>query len=169
MEDALAEYGSFEVYEESTDAVCVADSGERPVSCRWRISNKGDNVNPNVRARLIARQMRQKGWAAIFAATPPLWVFRYLCAMATMDDPGVSRTRKMMIIDLKRAYFHSYASGQTFVKPPHLVGTNRCWRLLKSMYGTLPAAGEFPDTLNYTLVECIWMRQGMSSPLLLPL
>ena len=67
-----------------------------------------------------------------------------------------------MIIDLKRAYFHSKASGKTFVKLPHLRNTSKCWRLPKSMYRTLPAAAEFQETFNLTLVDKINLNQGRS-------
>ena len=47
-------------------------TGKPPVTVRWVDVNKGDDINPNVRSRLVARQIRQAGEEAIFAPTPPL-------------------------------------------------------------------------------------------------
>ena len=165
MEEELAEYDRFEVYEEVDDEKCWRHTGERPISTRWRIVNKGDRESPDIRARLIAQQVKRKGWASIFAATPPLWAFRALCSI--MQTKTSSRVElKMIIIDLRRAFLHSKASGETYVKPPHLKGTDRCWRALKSIYGTLPAAQEFQDSLNAVLVKEMGMMQGECHPCL---
>ena len=47
--------------------------GKPPITVRWVDVNKGDDVEPNIRSRLVARQIRQPGEEAIFAPTPPLW------------------------------------------------------------------------------------------------
>ena len=36
-------------------------TGKPPISVRWVDVNKGDNENPNIRSRLVARQIRQAG------------------------------------------------------------------------------------------------------------
>ena len=48
-------------------------TGKPPVSVRWVDVNRGDGLNPNIRSRLVARQIRQPGEQAIFAPTPPHW------------------------------------------------------------------------------------------------
>ena len=45
-----------------------------------------------------------------------------------------------MVLDAKRAYLHADALTETYVKPPHPRDAERCWLLMKCMYGTLPAA-----------------------------
>ena len=42
-------------------------TGKPPVTVRWVDVNKGDDMNPNIRSRLAARQIRQPGEEAIFA------------------------------------------------------------------------------------------------------
>ncbi len=165
INDEIGEYDRFNVFEETTDAVCREESGRAPVSCRWKIINKGDESKFDIRARLLARQFKPPGWESVFAATPPLWVFRCL-AHCAVTNGNQHKPRKLRVIDLKRAFFHAKADGTTFVKPPHLVGTDKCWRLLKSMYGTLNAAGEFQDTFNDTLTNTLEHSQGMSNPCL---
>ena len=36
-------YEKFNAYEEVTDETCVSRTGRKPISCRWRDINKGDN------------------------------------------------------------------------------------------------------------------------------
>ena len=64
-------------------------TGKPPVTVRWVDVNKGDNLNPNVRSRLVARQMRQAGEDAIFAPTPPLEALRSILSDC---DYRLSRT-----------------------------------------------------------------------------
>ena len=47
-------------------------TGKPPVTVRWVDVNTGDDVSPNIRSRLVARQIRQPGEEARFAPTPPL-------------------------------------------------------------------------------------------------
>ena len=59
-----------------------------PISVRWVETNKGDDQNPNIRSRLVAREIRTAGQDAIFAPTPPLESLRMILTMATTDFPG---------------------------------------------------------------------------------
>ena len=49
---------------EEARAVC----GKPPISVRWVDVNKGDDLRPKVRSRLVAREIRRPEEAAIFAA-----------------------------------------------------------------------------------------------------
>ena len=53
----------------------------------WVDVSKGDDVNPNIRSRLVARQIRQAGEKAIFAPTPRLEALRSILSMAATDLP----------------------------------------------------------------------------------
>ena len=55
---------------------CRRHTGKPPVTVRWVDVNKGDDANPNIRSRLVARQIWQAGEEAIFAPTPPLDALR---------------------------------------------------------------------------------------------
>ena len=48
----------------------VRVTGKKPITVRWVDHDKGDEDNPNVRPRLVARDIR-KGGESIFAPTPP--------------------------------------------------------------------------------------------------
>ena len=58
-------------------------TGRPPITVRWVDVNKGDNEHPNIRSRLVARQIRQAGEEAIFAPTPPRGAQE--CAVAGRD------------------------------------------------------------------------------------
>ena len=47
-------------------------TARKPISCRCRDSNKGDSKRVEVRSRLVAREIKQKGTASYFAGAPPL-------------------------------------------------------------------------------------------------
>ena len=59
-----------------------------PVTVRWVETNKGDDVCPNIRSRLVARQIRPAGQDAVFAPTPPLEALRTVLSLAATDLPG---------------------------------------------------------------------------------
>ena len=63
-------------------------TGKPPITVRWVDVNKGDNTNPNVGSRLVARQIRQAGEDAIFAPTPSLEALRSILSLAMTDFPG---------------------------------------------------------------------------------
>jgi len=122
MAEELAEYSKHGVGEEVSIEACYAASGKAPVSCRWRIHNKGDQEKVNIRARLVAREMKRNkpGWETVFAGTPPLWAFRYLVSSSrtARRQPRGAGPRKLRILDIRRAFFHSDHSGTVHVLPP---------------------------------------------------
>ena len=71
-----------DVWELRPISECRRLTGKAPVTVRWVDVNKGDDTNPNVRSRLVARQIRQAGEDAIFAPTPPLEALRSIISMA---------------------------------------------------------------------------------------
>ena len=52
-------YEKFNSFEEVTDETCVTRTGRKPISCRWKDINKGDNERVEVRSRLVAREIKQ--------------------------------------------------------------------------------------------------------------
>ena len=132
-------YERFNAFEEVTDETGVSMTGRKPISCRWRVINKGDKERVEVRRRLVAREIKQKGTDSYFAGTPPLALVMYVISrIATLSKTG--KRRQLMELDAKRAFLHADALTETYVKPPHLRDTERCWLLTKCMYSTGPAA-----------------------------
>ena len=84
----LEYFESKHVWRKATLAECRRVMGRAPISVRWVDVNKGDNANPNVRSRLVARQIRGPGEESTFAPTPPLETLRTIISMAATDLPG---------------------------------------------------------------------------------
>ena len=91
-------------------------TGKPPVTVRWVDVNKGDDVNPDVRSRLVARQIRQPGEERIFARTSPLESLRTILSLAATDIPGRRRhvrdprseqRTQISAIDISNAYFNA--------------------------------------------------------------
>ena len=76
--DEMASYEKFKAFEEATDETCVSRTGHKPISCQWRDINKGDNDRVEVRSRLVAREIKQKGTDHNVAGTAPLALGRYV-------------------------------------------------------------------------------------------
>ena len=93
-----------------------SEAGRPPISVRWVDANKGDDINPNIRSRLVAREIRGHNEAAIFAPTPPLEALRTVLSLAVTQLPGEgpkdrrpnSEDRvQVSLVDISRAYFNS--------------------------------------------------------------
>ena len=54
-------YEKLQAFEKVTDETCVLRRGRKPISCPWRDINKGDSGRVEVRSRLVAREITQKG------------------------------------------------------------------------------------------------------------
>ena len=141
-----------EDYEAVKEEVCWAVTGKAPIGTRWIDINKGDEVNPEYRSRLVAQQVKYNSKEKnIFAATPPLEAQKLLFAMAVTEGVGYKAGErehgmKLAFIDVKRAYFYAKAKKNIFVKlPEEDAEPGMCGRLLKSMYGTRDAASNWED------------------------
>ena len=166
------------VWEKRPMAEARRVTGKPPITVRWVDVNKGDNTNPNVRSRLVARQIRQAGEDAIFAPTPPLEALRSILAIATTDFPGMpkhdrdgnsERRTQISAVDISRAYFNAATDDDkpTFVMlppedPDHGV---RCGLLKKHMYGTRAAADGWQQEYSGFL-KSIGFSQGVACPCL---
>ena len=158
--EEMAWYEKFKDHEEVTDETCVSRTGRKLISCRWRDINKGDIERVEVRSRMVAREIKRKGTDCHFAGRPPLAHVRYVIRRAaTFSKTGKRRQR--MVLDAKRAFLHADALTETYVKPPHLRDTERCWLLKKCTYSTLPAAARWQHLVQkhwLTLLKQMSMR-----------
>ena len=90
---------------------------------RWVDINKGDEVHPEYRSRLVAQEIKTDKREKVFAATPPLEAKKLVFMMCTWEDmaPGTRRVRRGMkldFIDVRRAYFNAPARRKVFIKLP---------------------------------------------------
>eukprot|EP00971_Amphidinium_carterae_P351355 6492072-Amphidinium_carterae.1 len=161
--DELDDYHKMDVFEECDDEECYEMTGKPPIKSRWKDINKGDSKRMSVRSRLIAQQVKLPGWESVFTSTPPWAAFRYLLSVLMTHQGGVKEV-KMLLLDIKRAFLNTRCRSAVYVKPPHLQGTQRCWRLKKAMYGTLTASSDFQHELNDCLVNGVGLSQGSGYP-----
>ena len=92
-------------------------TGKPPISVRWVDVNKGDEVEPNYRSRLVARQIKamDRSGDSYFAPAPPLEALRTVISLAATRigshqpiwDPESPRRTQLSFIDIKRAYFNA--------------------------------------------------------------
>ena len=103
--------------------------GRSPISVRWVDVNKGDHACPNIRSRLVARQIRGPGEESTFAPTPPLETLRSIISLAATDlpgrpvccrDPESEDRMQVSAVDISRAYFNASTEGgpPTYVQLP---------------------------------------------------
>ena len=153
-------------------------TGKPPITVRWVDVNKGDNQCPNIRSRLVARQIRQAGEDAIFAPTPPLEALRSVLSLATTDfegrpqhvrDGNSERRTQISAVDISRAYFNAATDEDkpTYVAlpqedPDH---QSKCSLLRKHMYGTRAAADGWQQEYSGFL-KGIGFQQGEACPCL---
>ena len=145
---------------------------------RWVCTNKGDHDKPNVRCRLVARQIRRAGTDFVFAPTPPLEALRTVlsCAVTQFEgepektwEPTSPDRNQLSFVDISRAYFNAFVdpSEPTFVELPAEAGApaGTCARLRRHMYGTQKAAEGWQDEYSCSLRE-LGFTQGRASPCL---
>jgi len=169
-------FESKQVWELRPRAECQAQTGKRPISVRWVLTNKGDDEQPNYRARLVARQIRHAGIESVFAPTPPLEAVRTVLSMAATKlpgdgeqcrDPKSEERIQLSFLDISRAYFNAKTdpTRPTYVElpPEHPQHGAMIGLLRRHMYGTLRAADGWQEEYSCALVEMGFV-QGLSSP-----
>ena len=175
------ELGYFEakkVWEKRAMGEARRVTGRPPITVRWVDVNKGDNEHPNIRSRLVARQIRQAGEDAIFAPTPPLEALRSVLSLAMTDFPGrpkhvrdgaSERRTQISAIDISRAYFNAVTDPEspTFVALPqeHPDHQTKCGLLKRHMYGTRAAADGWQQEYS-SFLKSIGFKQGEACPCL---
>ena len=150
--------------------------GRSPISVRWVETNKGDDTNPNIRSRLVAREIRTAGQDAIFAPTSPLESLRMVLSYASTDIDGVvkhvrdpldEKRTQILLVDILRAYFNAKTSEDdpVYVElPPDLnAPPGMCGLLRRHMYGTRRAAEGWQDEYSSSLLE-MGFHQGPAFP-----
>ncbi len=162
-------------------ATARKQTGRPPITVRWVDVNKGDELRPNYRSRLVARQMRAQDTSgnSYFAPAPPLEALRTVISLAMTEigdhkpnhDPASPKRTQMSFVDIARAYFNAVVDEKdppTFVSLPKEDGdsTSMCARLLRHMYGTRMAADGWQEEYSTFLIG-IGFVQGTASPNLL--
>ena len=141
----------------------VAVTGKKPVKVRWVDVNKGDDESPNVRCRIVAEDFNIDKRPDLFAAMRPLEYLRYLLSRCASSQLGSQKT-KLMIQDVKKAYFYAPATRDVYADlPPERAQLGMVAKLYKSLYGICDVAlncfQAYPEVL-----EGMGFVKGRSSP-----
>ena len=147
-----------DLYDYRPVSECLSKTGAAPVNTKWVDTNKGDDIHPNVRSRLVAMECRKPWKQRWFAATPPIEALRLLVAIAAVGDPKAKRRsdrhRRMLHLDVSRAHWYPDAVRDVYVKlpaeDPHGADPKICGKLKHTMYGTLDAAQRW--AIHYTKI-----------------
>jgi hypothetical protein len=87
-----------------------------------------------------------------------------LFSMMATEPQKVSRERKLLLVDVRRASFNAVATRDTIVHlPPEMAEEGMCAKLKKCMYGTRDAATRWEVTYVQALVRN-GFEQGKASP-----
>ncbi len=81
---------NWQVWEEVPIAECLQRTGKKPLGSKWVDINKGDRTSPDVRSRLVAREIAYHRNDDFYAATPP-WR-RFGCSCPSWPRPGGARS-----------------------------------------------------------------------------
>ena len=58
--EEIIELHKYEVYEKRPIEECLRVTGKKPVGIRWVDINKGDELNPEYRSRIVAKDLKTK-------------------------------------------------------------------------------------------------------------
>ena len=153
---------------ESTEDECWMMTGKPPVTTKFVRVNKGSDEEPDVRARLCARDFKLKGSGgdvSLFAAMPPLeakkLLLRQAVRMGRVWKNGKWQAAKLLFIDVKKAHLNGVVSDDiyAYVKLPD----GRVWRLKRWLYGMRPAASAWEADFTEKL-ESAGFVKGKSCP-----
>ena len=147
-------------------------NGWKIIKTRWIDINKGDDLNPNYRSRLVGKEFNNEQMDGLFAGTPPLEAFRYLiheAATIRVTEPMGSKV--LMINDVSRAFFEAPATRNICVEIPKedLTDADRrhdkVGRLRMSLYGTRDAAMNWQEEVAREMIKA-GFRRGRYNPCL---
>ena len=113
----------------------------------------------------MAKEFASQKRDDLFAATPPLDALKAILSAAVIEGIGWhSKTdrgggMRLDVIDVKKAYFHSPALREVYIKlPPEDAEPGKCGRLLKSLPGTRDAAQSWEVAYSNFLLKNGFIR-----------
>ena len=115
-EEEIAEYHKHNVYTKCPRSEAFAVTGKAPIGVRWMIVNKGDENNPNIRARLVAKEIKKDKRQDFFSATPPLEAKKALFSQCVSRRAKSGKALKLRFIDIKKAYLHTPVLRDVYVE-----------------------------------------------------
>ena len=122
---------------------CWTITGKGPIGTRWVDVNKNDEAQPEYRSRCVAQEINRGNDDQVFAGTPPVEAkkasfSRVMSSFAGKRAPPKRGTKKLLFVDVRRAFFYAPVQRPIFVRPPPEAGCpdGYCARPNVSLYGT---------------------------------
>ena len=144
----------------------AARDGCKVITTKCRDINKGNQRNPNYRARLDGREIKTDSRLDLFAATPPLESLRVIWSTCASNQDRQDPYR-IMSRDVRRAYFHAKATRPVHIEIPiedfEPGDVGKVARLNLTLYGTRDAAQNWVKEYTTFLEEC-GFKTGLASP-----
>ena len=167
--EQLGEVKKFNVYGKVPIQNCWNDTGKDPIGVRWLTINKGDDENPEIRCRIVAKEFNTSKREDLFAATPPLEAKKMLFSFAVTEGIGYQKGKedegmKLDFIDIRRAYYHAEARRKLYITLPE--GDQEegmCGLLFKSLEGTRDAAQNWEYTYSKFMTD-LGFERGKATP-----
>ena len=146
----LENWKQFSVYEE------VEDEGQNTISVRWVLSEKVKDGNISIKARLVARGF-EEDTSEINKRSPT-------CAkefLRLANCISVSNKWAISSLDVKAAFLQGYnIEREVYLRPPKEAGTDKLWRLRKTVYGLSDAPLSWYTKVCDALIE-LGMERSM--------
>lgn len=156
-------------YEKVTLEECWNQTGKGSIKTKWVDINTGDELNEELRSRLVAKEIKTDKRTDLFAATPPLEAKKILLSQAVTEGIGYTAGQeesgmKMDFIDISRADFQADAIRNVYVALlEEDASPGMCGKLMKSTYGTRDPAQNWGEAYSAFMKEKRFLR-GRSSP-----
>ena len=167
--EELTEIYRRKVWTEAQTEECFKITGKPPIPVRWVSTNKGDQLHPNIRCRLVAKHLAAKyGMNAedLFAAMPPFELVKALLVKAVQRPDREKTIRKVTFLDVSKAHLYAPVGKEVneFVAlPPECSKPGVCGRLNFWLYGMRPASHGWEQEYTKQLVE-LGFKAGEASP-----
>ena len=149
---------------------CYRDTGKPPIPVRWVVTDKGDELHPNVRCRLVAKHLAAKygGKDAedLFATMRPFELIKSLLIKAVQRSNWKTMKRKVMLINKSKAHLYAPVDKGTSAYvdlPPECGKPGTCGLLYYWLYGMRPASHGWEAEYTRQL-EAIGFVAGTASP-----
>ena len=148
------------VYSKVPTEMCYQETSRPPITLKWVDRNKGDATKENYRSRLVVREIKSQGQAALipehalFSSMPPLEALKLLCSlMVTLRVSRGGGKLSLKLTDISRAHFYGRAVRRIFVTLPEGdESPGFCGLLNRTMYGTRDASAtwqkDYTELLN---------------------
>ena len=129
------------VYEKVDESTCYEETGKPPITLKRIDRNKGEQENENYRSRLVVRELKSQGQAALipeyalFSSMPPLQALKLMCSLLVTlrasRNGGAMALKLTDISRLTRAFLRSFI-------PQNLRNTTRRRRRGRKVWTAIP-------------------------------